>query len=323
MTVEFVLSSNDKPANMRSPVFFPSISSVKSSHPIMDYLQVLASMPTQNTQFLVSAFDLARVQSYEPSIRLLRASLEAGTIILMDSGNYESYWRDAQSQWSQQSFHDVLSRFPCTMAFSFDEQNPPEELRQHVDLIVSRWESDCSASCGVNIVPIVHGNAEELPELCAAVAEKSGVEMIAVPERRLGDGVFRRASCVETIRTSLDSLGRRVALHLLGTGNPISIAIYVSKGADSFDGLEWCQTVVDYETALLFHTSQAIFFKGQSEWLDESLPFHAGTLLHNLEFYADWMHRLRNAVDNERISDFCRLNFPERVYVQCAHALGW
>jgi queuine/archaeosine tRNA-ribosyltransferase len=46
-------------------------------------------------------------------------------------------------------------------------------------------------------------------------------------------------------------------------------------------------------------------------------------LAHNLEFYADWMKRLRTAVHEDAGVDFCRMNFPERIYSQCAAALGW
>jgi queuine/archaeosine tRNA-ribosyltransferase len=112
-------------------------------------------------------------------------------------------------------------------------------------------------------------------------------------------------------------------LHLLGTGNPISIGLYSAVGADSFDGLEWCQTVVDHETALLYHLSQADFFTAQTAWSEAKLSFQARTLAHNLEFYAAWMQRLRTAIAKGTVVDFCRLNFPARVFRHCAAALDW
>jgi hypothetical protein len=110
---------------------------------------------------------------------------------------------------------------------------------------------------------------------------------------------------------------------LLGTGNPISIALYSEAGADSFDGLEWCQTVVDHETGLLFHLSQSDFFRQQTAWGDSGISFHPRTLAHNLEFYADWMRRLRDAAYRDDVIGFCRLNFPQGVFRQCAAAFGW
>jgi len=88
------------------------------------------------------------------------------------------------------------------------------------------------------------------------------------------------------------------------TGNPISIAVYAVAGADSFDGLEWCQTVVDFESAQLFHLSHADFFRAQTQWGDSELSFAVRTLAHNLEFFADWMTRLQAVLAEAREKDF-------------------
>ena len=95
-------------------------------------------------------------------------------------------------------------------------------------------------------------------------------------------------------------------------------------GADSFDGLEWCQTVVDHETGLLYHLSQADFFVGQTAWGDDDkLSFQARTLAHNLEFFSDWMRRLHDAVKKDRLPEFCRFNLPPRVYRHVTDVAGW
>jgi len=113
-------------------------------------------------------------------------------------------------------------------------------------------------------------------------------------------------------------------LHLLGTGNPISIVLYSAMGADSFDGLEWCQTVVDHDTGLLHHLSQADFFAGQTAWGDDDkLSFQARTLAHNLEFFSDWMRRLRDAMNQDRLPEFCRSNLPPRASRHVADVAGW
>ena len=218
----------------------------------------------------------------------------------------------------------MLAEFPCDLAFGFDEQQPPANADDHVALVVERWQADQAAAGSCQIIPIVHALANELPVLCAAVATKTGVTMLAVPERRLGDGILERVRAVQAIRAALNRLGRYVVLHLLGTGNPISIALYSATGADSFDGLEWCQTVVDHETGLLYHLSQADFFACQTAWGDDGkLSFQARTLAHNLEFFSDWMRRLRDAVDQDRLSEFCRSNLPPRAFRHAADVAGW
>lgn len=310
-------------ARLLTPVFFPSISTVKTALRPAEYLATLHSLRELNGQFLVSAFDLGRSGNDDELAQWLAAAQEAGATVLMDSGNYESYWKDEQAAWGQADFHDVLRCFSCSFAFGFDEQNPPMDDDAHVQLVVERWRYDQAAAGNRIIVPIVHGTAEALPSLCARIAQETQVPMIAVAERRLGDGVFERTRSVVALREKLNSTGRYVGLHLLGTGNPISIALYSWAGADSFDGLEWCQTVVDHDTGLLFHLSQSDFFKQQTAWGEDDISFHARTLAHNLTFYTDWVQRLRQSIRADSCIDFCRFNFPPRVFSQCAAAFGW
>ncbi len=310
-------------ARLPSPVFFPSVSTIKTALSPTEYVATLHALRNLKRQFLVSAFDLHHSADGEELAKCLVAAQEAGATVLMDSGNYESYWRNEQADWRQSDFHDVLRRFSCTLAFGFDEQNPPADEDAHVKLVVERWKQDQSVAGQRVIVPIVHGSAENLPSLCARIARETQVPMIAVAERRLGDGVFERSRSVMALREALDGIGRYVGLHLLGTGNPISIALYSWAGADSFDGLEWCQTVVDHDSGLLYHLSQADFFQQQSAWGEEDISFHTRTLAHNLEFYSDWMQRLRQSITDGSAVDFCRFNFPPRVFRQCAIEFGW
>lgn len=307
------------------PVFFPSVSSVKTAMSPIHYVELLSSLIAINRQFLISAFDIwqASPEDRERFIDLLGKARDSGAAVLMDSGNYESYWKNAMNDWTHSIYHAVLGRVHCSFAFSFDEQFPPLDLQAHAKLVVERWMKDKVAAVEIPIIPIVHGAANDLPEIVLRVAEATDVPMIAVPERRLGSGLFERTKAVGKIRQALNSAGRYVALHLLGTGNPISIAVYVMSGADSFDGLEWCQTVVDHETALLYHLTQADFFRGQTGWGDADLSFQARTLAHNLEFYMDWMRRLRSAVESGRSVHFCRANFPARIFSQCSAEFGW
>ncbi len=306
------------------PAYFPSISSVKTALWPQEYLQLLSSLGALNGQFLVSAFDLADINQPHLAQQALASARQAGIVTLMDSGNYESFWKNAQADWKQADFHKMLADFPCDLAFGFDKQQPPANADDHVALVAERWQADQAAAGSCQIIPIIHASANELPALCAAVATKTGVTILAVPERRLGDGILERARAVKAVRTALNEIGRYVVLHLLGTGNPISIALYSAMGADSFDGLEWCQTVVDHESGLLYHLSQADFFAGQTAWGDDDkLSFQARTLAHNLEFFSDWMRRLRDAVIQDRLSEFCRSNLPPRTFHHVADVAGW
>jgi len=310
---------------LASPVFFPSVSSVKTALLPIEYVRLLSALESIDGHFLVSAFDLARLTEpdQDEATALLNRATKAGRVVLMDSGNYESYWTGSENTWQQADFHRALKTFSCSLAFGFDERRQSSEVTAHTRLILERQQEDVAAADGVPIIPIVHGHHNELPNLCAEVAEGLAVNMLSLPERRLGEGVFERVRTVAAIRQALDETGRYVGVHLLGTGNPLSLALFALAGADSFDGLEWCQTVVDHGTGALSHLSHADFFSAQTKWGDEDIPPQLRVLAHNLEFYADWMKRLRTAVHENAGVEFCRLNFPERIYSQCAAALGW
>lgn len=307
------------------PTYFPSISSLKTANTPLAYAQILKALSPISGQFLISAYDIgcADLDTKESIQSVIKDSLAAGTTVLMDSGNYESYWRGAKASWNHENFHSVLIESPFSFAFGFDEQNPPQDLDAHVSLVVEMWNRDQVAAGDCAVIPIVHATPDVLPSLCQKVVAATGAPMIAVAERRLGEGLFERAATVAKIRTALNEVHEYTALHLLGTGNPISIAIYTIFGADSFDGLEWCQTVVDHETSLLFHLSQADFFRGQTHWGSEDLSFQARTLAHNLHFYQDWVSRLRHSLRRGNGIEFCHQNFPQRIYLQCSTAFKW
>ena len=97
-------------------------------------------------------------------------------------------------------------------------------------------------------------------------------------------------------------------LHILGTGNPLSIISYTMAGADSFDGLEWCQTVVDHDTGKLFHFQQWDLFRYQTEYgKDDTLCYVFAVLMHNLKFFRNFMHGLHESIVAEADVDFLKM----------------
>ena len=95
-----------------------------------------------------------------------------GATVLLDSGNYEAYWKEGNDSWTQQDFHEVLAHFPCTAAFSFDNQHPPSDSKQHLDMLVERWLAD-QAAAGVDgrYPPSCTQTPQDLPDICAQLAE--------------------------------------------------------------------------------------------------------------------------------------------------------
>ena len=126
---------------------------------------------------------------------------------------------------------------------------------------------------------------------------------------------------VMAIRDSLNEFGFYQPLHLLGTGNPLAIAVLAAAGADSFDGLEWCRTAVDRETALLYHHQQYDFFRYQTVLssspfvragaTDPKTSFIAKMALHNVDFYMEWSGQVSENVRKGTLDQFLAMQLPK------------
>ncbi len=293
------------------PCFFPSVSSVKTNLMAVDYLELLAA--AGHPHFLASAYDIAHCPpEHRPRMNAaLSQSKGRGTGILMDSGNYEGFWK-GDLTWSHETFHEIVRTSDHHLCFCYDNQEPPDTAAAIADDVITSVLRDQQHALGT-VAPIIHGPTELLPAAVRMVAERLFPVLLAVPERALGDGIVARTHAVRRLRDALDETGLWCPLHLLGTGNPLSIAIYAMAGADSFDGLEWCQTAVDHETAKLFHFQQWDLFRHQTDWgTNGVLPYIQSALMHNLEFYKNFMTELREALQNDSGESLLRHYAPEK-----------
>jgi queuine/archaeosine tRNA-ribosyltransferase len=299
--------------NLALPAFFPSISSIKANLSPFDYVQLLTTAGAR--QFLVSAYDLANCPQSEAMTKAIDATLEEQTVVLLDSGNYEGYWR-SDLEWSRTRFREILKVGRWPIAFSFDVFCEPGTSSEDCAVAIADSCSEdqrCRATCSV--IPIVHGASDALPARCASLANLLNPLVVAVPERELGDGIFARIATVRKIRRRLNELGAYYPLHLLGTGNPASILLYATAGADMFDGLEWCQTVADPKSALLLHFQQRELLQDQL-FPGDAQGYSETTLIHNLLFYGTWMRWLQGALASGSLDACIREKLSPRVASQ-------
>jgi len=302
------------------PCFFPSVSSVKTNLMPVDYVELLNAIA--HPLFLVSAYDIANSPA-EHRDRLdvaLNRSKKRGTAILMDSGNYERFWK-GDLAWDTAGLHEIAGTIAHDICFCYDNQEPPNTAEAIANDVVSSVLRDQEHSLGT-VAPIVHGRTELLAVAAQQVAEQLYPVILAIPERSLGEGIVARTRTVRSIRKALDEIGFYCPLHLLGTGNPLSIIAYAMAGADSFDGLEWCQTVVDHESGQLFHFQQWDLFRHQTDWGgNNALPYIQSALLHNLYFYRQFMDDLRESMTNGLAENFLRRFSSERQATQLLNAI--
>lgn len=304
------------------PCFFASISSVKANLTVGDYLQVIESV--QYPTVLVSAYDIhhAENQRQETILGALGRLSERGNAVLLDSGNYESFWH-RDKDWTVALYSHTCRASTYHAAFCFDKPNVATTADGIADGVVETVLLSQTGLASRTILPIVHGPPALLPEIAQLVARKLRPFLLAVPERALGDGITERATRVRLIRDALDQNGFYCPLHLLGTGNPLSLFVYACCGADSFDGLEWCQTVVDHANGQLHHLQQWDLFSMQTPMCKVStIPFMQKALAHNLVFYDGLLVELQACLHDGTAGKWARRRFPDHLIDAVEEALG-
>jgi len=287
------------------PCYFPSISSLRTQYKPINYLRIL--IKSNYPWFLISAYDIARTAGDEKTvIRELLRNAMLDKKVLLDSGYYESSSKN-DIEWNEKDYWEVIKTFDFSFAFSFDNRENIEEKSTGdlVKEVIENWKRDVDETGKANIIPIVHGySPEDFTVIVPEVVQAINPVMIAMPERELGEGIIKTARTIFNIRKNLHEIGSTCPIHLLGTGNPISILIYTISGANSYDGLEWCQMIIDYNNGLPIHMKFFDLFQYQSDWMSvPELPRSLASLFHNIDFYMSWMTRLNTAIENEQVMD--------------------
>lgn len=253
------------------------------------------------------------------------------TVIFLDSGNYEAYRKnDYYSKsnpngWRDKYFRTIATTLSPDVVFSFDRPNPKGRRDDIARRIISDFDADKAAlaSKDYTLCPIIHvpekGNnesAEEASTIACAVASELQPSLIAIPERELGDGLIKRVKTVRAIRKALNKLGRYYPLHILGTGNPITMIALAAAGADLFDGLEWCRTVVDYDKGTLFHFQHFDCFRDiyysrlqnttRAIIDDPDAPYNAQVACYNFDYFTDCTRTMQRMIRAGLIEDLLR-----------------
>lgn len=284
------------------PNIFMSVSSHETQFEPVDALSALRVHATPS--ILVSAYDLIHSESSDAMIKEIRAYRDEGGFVLIDSGNYEAH-RLKDKQWKPAHLRKVLLKTPHDWAFCFDQMKPSKKFDVAVRQIVKAVERDAKHT-SAPMLPIVHVEQNEsglarLPRIVKAVSEHLRPPIIAIPERELGAGLAQRVLTVRQIRNELDKLPYYQCIHLLGTGNPWSIAVLAAAGADTFDGLEWCRFAVDPSSERLHHFQHFDFFRShriRTDLMDvvisdDDIGYAGKVAFHNLEYYGEFNRLIR------------------------------
>ncbi|MCP4369804.1 MAG: toll/interleukin-1 receptor domain-containing protein [Deltaproteobacteria bacterium] len=318
---------------IKIPCFVKSLSSHETQFDTEAGLSILNVFPDVDA-LLVSAYDMhlrddpdakpedreKQWKKHEFMHEKLKVLDERGALIFLDSGNYEKS-RKEDKTWDKKKLELVLENTHYTYAFCYDELYPVLDVHKNVEDVIAHTEGKYEDV----LLPILHAPIDDngvrvhnlLPDIFVEYTSRKTSPLIAVPERELGEGICEKAKTIIKIRKRLNKLDRYQPIHILGTGNPLSLLILAAAGADFFDGLEWCRTVADKKTGFLFHHQQFDFFKNQTinnpryplikevlERDDVSLTLKMG--LHNLEFFLEWMEQLQTGINTNSIREMIK-----------------
>lgn len=307
------------------PSFVFSLSSFETQVHPLDGLELLASLPESTC--LVSAFDVHESPGgYTTKVKAITSSPQRS--VLLDSGNYEAVRRKAHAGpkrkdgWSAKSFWQVATSADWDLVFSYDHPVPQGTVAQVSDKVLDAYFRDMLETGLDNrtLCPIVHAVGQELPaedrrsetaKLVLEVARSINPTLVAIPERELGDGLIERMRTVKEIRKKLNSLSWYQPLHILGTGNPTTLAALAVCGADTFDGLEWCRTAANYEHNSLMHfqqfdllknafTSRMAYEQARKMASLEGAPFAFRAASYNFDYFSNWSSLVRDSAHSAK-----------------------
>jgi TIR domain len=305
-------------ARVPLPTLFLSVSSFETQLVPADAVRVLRVFRAPT--ILVSAFDMVKRRKPQAMIEELTNYRERGGFVLLDSGNYEAS-RLGTRRWKVADYEEALAQTPHDWTFCFDAMNPPHDPDRAIDAIVKAVERDRKFTTAP-VLPIVHApirkeggyKLKDIPRIIREVSNRLEPQLIAIPERELGAGVIARIMTIRAIREELSNLPFYQPLHILGTGNPWSMAVLVAAGADTFDGLEWCRMAVDRQKDRLHHFQHFDFFSYQAGVADSSITrealkdqnvdFAGKVAFHNLDYFASLVKNMREAVTEGSIEAF-------------------
>ncbi len=311
------------------PAFLFSLSSHETQVPPIKGMELMRHLRPAAT--LVSAYD-AWMSLGKPEFRDFKKKFSGLTktesIVFLDSGNYEAcrkndrYSRsNNKGNWRCTHFWDMIEALSPDIAFAFDDPFPRGDSEKVTKSIVKKFRADIKAinSRSMPICPIIHlprVDASEIGE-CASyivseVAARIDPIMVAIPERELGNGLIEKIRTVRRIRASLNTIGRYYPLHLLGTGNPFTMIALAAAGADSFDGLEWCRTVADYDSGCLFHfqhfdcIQERCSTRLRSDVVkliikNASAPYALRVASYNFDFFTDWTKTMQDLIRSGQV----------------------
>jgi hypothetical protein len=304
--------------SLLTPTYFPAVSSYGMRYPIQSLIYLLTAR--LYPRLLISAYDYYHLDDSKKDglSRRLREYSTKGSFVFFDSGIYESYWK-SDPKWTYDLYKATISLIESDFYSSFDvlpvSNCSTVQFREKAfkSILASSKLSEKSA-----FVPIMHGlSPDELMSTVKGFVRKYPhlCDFVAVPERDCGNSIIAKANTITKIRKMLDqNSGHGRILHLLGCGNPRSLALYSYCGVNTFDSLDWTQHVIDQSNLTLLDFSHLELIDCKCAICkNPKVDYTEKALLHNLLFYQNYVLEIQSLIRGNEILEFLHRNLGKGI----------
>ena len=297
-----------------TPAYFPSISSAAIRMQLDSLLEFCISK--NYPRLLVSAFDLHHMSNAKKIMASLQ-KYQKNNFLFIDSGTFESYW--LKKDWNYSNYKKIIKICPGDFYASFDEiPNPEEKLQSLINTTTKHAKNSSALSKSVPNFTIVHGNnTKQLIEIIEHISKNTPeyLSMIAISEKDCGKTIGKKISTIKNIRKIMNKNNSTNILHILGCGNPLSIAMYAFAGADSFDSNDWSRWIINPKTLQLMDQSHIELLNCSCEICKrKNLDSTNKGLLHNLLFYQNFTQELQTHIIENDGLDFLKEFVDRKIF---------
>jgi hypothetical protein len=195
---------------------------------------------------LISAYDIHHGNLSQPENALT-------DLVFVDSGGYETsdlqdlsevfVQRVERREWDENMLMGVLDNWAADVpaAFvSFDSTSRRVSIAEQAAdaaVLFHRYGTQLS----VFLIKPETRDQRYIPvtTICGQIDRLSSFDVIGLTEKELGNSMLARMEAIAKIRLSLDDSQNNAPIHVFGSLDPVSIALYFVAGAEIFDGLSW------------------------------------------------------------------------------------
>lgn len=310
-----ILQINSEGKKFSTPAYFPSISSAATRLQLIPLIHLCTD--NNYPRLLVSAYDLHHNYTQQKSIIPTLKNYSKQNFLFVDSGTFEGYWLH-DHRWNYSKYAKMTKELSGDFYTSFDEIPSPDSTDNEILSDVSNFVKKSSKlSKNSKCITVVHGNSpSQLINVVSKLSQKhkESLSVISIPERDCGKTLELKISTIKKIRKILSKENPINLLHILGCGNPLSIALFSYAGADSFDSVDWSRWTIDPKTLQfadlnhlpLIHCYCKICKRKKSDPVSR-------TLLHNLLFYKEFMDSLRMNISKNNGLEFLSEYFDRKI----------